>query len=201
MQYHDGESVPAQVVESQTSQGIAKANLIIDQSGEINIRAESGQAVTSDVLLIEIPPESITSTPLPPTQTSTLPSTPTLTPTNTPSPSPTASPTPVNIAIQGNVDFGDWLVSLLLVAMISGGNYWIMNSKRGLRWGVRAALIPFIGGLLAYTYLAINMPGSETMTQNIGIWGVLIVTTFGAAIGVGAVIIWQMVENRKVKPA
>ena len=99
------------------------------------------------------------------------------------------------------MDFEDWLAALLLVAMISGGNYWVMNSKRGLRWGVRAALIPFIGGLLAYTYLAINMPGSETMTQNIGIWGVLIVSTFGAAIGVGAVIIWQMVENRKVKPA
>ena len=201
MLYHDGESVPAQVVESQTSQGIAQGNLMIDQSGEINIRAESGQAVTSDVLNIEIPPESITSTSLPPTQTPTLTTTPTLTPTYTPSPSPTASPTTMIISNQGNVDFGDWLAALLLVAMISGGNYWIMNSKRGLRWGVRAALIPFIGGLLAYTYLAIDMPGSETMTQNIGTWGVLIVSTVGAAVGVCVVIIWQMVEHRKIKLA
>jgi peptidoglycan/LPS O-acetylase OafA/YrhL len=105
------------------------------------------------------------------------------------------------ISNQGNVDFGDWLAALLLVALISGGNYWIMNSKRGLRWGVRAALIPFIGGLLAYTYLAIDMPGSETMTQNIGTWGVLIVSAVGAAVGVCAVIIWQMVEHRKIKLA
>ena len=201
MLYHDGESVPAQIIESQTSQGIAQGNLVIDQSGEINIRAESGQAITSDVLIIEIPPESVTSTPLPPTQSPTLTSTPTLAPTYTPSPSPTASPTPVNISNQGNVNFGDWIAALLLIAAISGGSYWITNSKRGLRWGVRAALLPFIGGLLAYTYIAVDLPGSKTMTQDIGIWGVLIVSLLGTMLGVCAAIIWQMIEDRKVKLA
>jgi beta-N-acetylhexosaminidase len=201
MLYHDGESVPAQIIESQTSQGIAQGNLVIDQSGEINIRAESGQAITSDVLIIEIPPESVTSTPLPPTQSPTFTSTPTLTPTFTPSPSPTASPTPVNISNQGNVNFGDWIAALLLIAAISGGSYWITNSKRGLRWGVRAALLPIIGGLLAYTYLAVDLPGSKIITQDIGIWGVLIVSILGATLGICAAIIWQMIEDRKVKLA
>jgi beta-N-acetylhexosaminidase len=201
MLYHNGETVPAQIVESQTSQGIAKGNLMIDQSGEINIRAESGQAVSSDVLNIEIPPEAITSTPEPPTHTPTSTFTPTLSPTNTPTPNPTATPIPTSVTNQGNVDFGDWLAALIVIAMVSGGNYWIMNSKRGLRWGVRAALLSLISGLLTYTYLAINLPGSETMTQKLGIWGVLLISIIGAAVGVGGVLIWHMVDHQKIKPA
>jgi beta-N-acetylhexosaminidase len=201
MLYHDAESVPAQVVESQTKQGIAQGNLVIDQSGEINIQAESGQAVTSDVLNIEIPPESITATSLPPTPVPTLTSTPTIIPTNTPFPTPTMTPVPVIVSNQGSIDFGDWLVALLIIAIISGGNYWIINTKRGLRWGVRAALLPIIGGMLMYIYLAINMPGSEIMIQNLGTWSIVLFSLFGSVIGVGAVFIWHYFEYRKIKPA
>jgi hypothetical protein len=45
------------------------------------------------------------------------------------------------------------------------------------------------------------MPGSETMIQKLGIWGVLLISIIGAAIGVFAVLIWQMVEDRKLKLA
>ncbi len=107
--YHDGDSVPGQIVESQTSQGIARGNLLIDQSGEINIRAESGSALSSDVLSFEIPPELITSTPLSPTQTPIPSPTPTIVPTNTPTATPLATTIPVSVPNQGNVDFGDWL--------------------------------------------------------------------------------------------
>jgi beta-N-acetylhexosaminidase len=200
MLYHDAESVPTQVVESQTSQGIAKGDLMIDQSGEINILAESGQAV-SDVLNIEIPPELVTSTPLPPTQTPTYTYTSTLNPTNTTTPTPPPTPIPVIVSNQGGVDFGDWVAALLIVAVVSGGNYWLMYSKRGLRWGVRAALLPFIGGLFTYTYLAINMPGSDSMTQTMGTWGVLLISIVGALLGVACYFIWQVVEDRKIKPA
>jgi hypothetical protein len=99
------------------------------------------------------------------------------------------------------VDFGDWLAALIVICLVSGGNYWIINNKRGLRWGVRAALLPFISGLLTYTYLASKMPGSETMIENFGIWGVLFISIIGAAIGVGAVLLWQMMDYRKTKPA
>jgi beta-N-acetylhexosaminidase len=201
MLYYNGESVPAQIVESQTSQGIANGKLNINHSGVINIRAESGQAVSSDVLSIEIPPELITTTPLAPTQTPTITSTPTLNPTNTATPTPTTTPIPVSVPSLGNVDFGDWLAALIVICLVSGGNYWIINNKRGLRWGVRAALLPFISGLLTYTYLASKMPGSETMIENFGIWGVLFISIIGAAIGVGAVLLWQMMDYRKTKPA
>ncbi len=66
------------------------------------------------------------------------------------------------------------LVALIVTSIISGANYWIINLKSGLRWGVRAALLPLIGGMFTYIYLAINMPGSESMLQQMGTWGVML---------------------------
>jgi hypothetical protein len=200
MLYHDGDNIPAQIVEAQTSQGVARGSLLIDQSGEINIRADSGSAVNSDVLTFEIPPESITSTPLPPTQTPTPSSTPTATPTSTSTSTPQATTFPVNVPNQGSVDFGDWLFALIVTVIISGANYWLINLKNGLRWGVRAALIPLIGGMITYIYLAINMPGSKSLLEQFGIWGVMLIAIVGALVGVGAVWLWQMMDLQKIKP-
>lgn len=194
--YHNGENVPAQIVEAQTSQGTARANLLIDQSGEINIRAESGAAVNSDVLTFEIPPELITSTPMVPTQTPTPSSTPTTPPTITPTSTPQATATPAIVPDQGSVDFGDWLVALTLTIIIGGVNYWLINLKSGLRWGVRAALLPLIGGMFMYIYLAINMPGSQSTLQQMGAWGIVLFVIIGAVIGAGAAWIWLMMDSR-----
>jgi len=199
--YQNGENVPAQITETQTSQGIARANFVIDQSGEINIRADSGSAVNSDILTFEIPPEAITSAPLIPTQTPTPSLTPTIVPTITPSATPQATPIPVNVPSQGNLDFGDWLAALIVIAIISGANYWLINLKSGLRWGVRAALLSIICGMFTYMYLAINMPGSESIIQQMGTWGVLLIVIIGAGIGAGAIWIWQIMDLRHIKPA
>ncbi len=199
--YHDGENVPAQIVEALTSQGIARGTLLIDQSGEITIRADSGSATNSDVLIFEIPPESITSTPQAATQSPTPSSTPTTTPTITLSPTPQSTTIPVNVPNQGNVNFGDWLVALIVTSLISGANYWLIKLKSGLRWAVRAALLPLIGGMFTYVYLAINLPGSKSMIEQMGIWGVMLFVLIGAAIGAGAAWVWQMMELRRVKPA
>ncbi len=199
--YHSGEGVPSQIVESQTSQGIARANLLIDESGEINIRAESGQAVTSDILTFDIPPVAGTSTPSSATQTPTHTPTTTASPTITPTSIPQATATPVNVNASGGVDFGDWLAALIVTALISAANYWLVNLKSGLRWGLRAAMLPLIGGMFTYIYLAINMPGSEPMLQDMGTWGVLLLVSIGALFGAGALWIWQQLDLRKTKPA
>ncbi len=199
--YHNGENVPSQIVESQTSQGIARGSLLIDESGEINIRAESGQAVTSEIITIEIPPVTGTSTPFSPTQTPTHTPTTTASPTLTPTSTPQATTTPVNITTTGGVDFGDWLVALIVTGLISAANYWFINLKSGLRWGVRAALLPLIGGMFTYVYLAINMPGSQPMLEDMGTWGVILLVTIGALVGAGAIWIWQLLDVRKIKPA
>lgn len=199
--YHGNESNPAQSIEPQTLQGIARGALIIDQSGAINIKAESGQATSSDVLTFEIPPELITATSSPSTAAPTPSITPTPQPTEAPTATPAVTPFPPNGPDQGSVNFGDWLAAMILTSIVSAGSYWFINIRYGLRWGVRAALLPLIGGLLTYTYIAINLPGSSAMTSNMGTWGVLLITVAGALIGFGGVILWQVVDFRKTKPA
>jgi beta-N-acetylhexosaminidase len=199
--YHNGESVPSQIVENQTVQGIAKANFLIDQSGEINIHADSGPAVNSDVLTFEIPPESSTSTPAAVTETPQPSPTPTETPTSTPTSTPQSTLIPPNISTTGTIDFGDWLAALIVTVLISVANYWLINLRSGLRWGVRAALLPLIGGMFTYTYLAINMPGTESLLSQLGTWGVLLLVLIGAAVGAAAIWIWQVMELRRIKPA
>lgn len=198
--YHNGDSVPTQIVENQTIQGIAKANFLIDQSGEINVRAESGQAINSDVVTFEVPPESTTATPVPATQTPQPSPTPTELPTSTPTATQQVTAIPTDVSSTGSVDFGDWLAALIAIALISAGNYWLINLRNGLRWGIRAALLPIIGGMFTYIYLAINMPGSESLLSKMGTWGVFILVIFGAAIGAGAIWIWQMLDIRRIKP-
>jgi beta-N-acetylhexosaminidase len=199
--YHEGDNVPAQIVEAQTTQGIARGKLIIDQSGEISVRAESGAATNSIVLIFEIPPESLTGTPPPASETTEPTFTPTLTATVTPTPTPQSTPTPVNITDQGNVNFGDWVVALFVAVIVSGANYWLTNMRNGLRWGVRAALLPMIGGMFTYVYLAINLPGSGSLLQRMGTWAVLLLVLIGSALGAGAVWVWQRLDLRNVKPA
>ncbi len=199
--YHEGENVPAQFIDSPTTQGIARTKLLADQAGEINIQAESGAATTSDVLTFDIPPEAITPSPQAPTQTQTVSPTATVSPTSTPTTTPQATITPLNTTDQGNTNFGDWLVALIVTAIVSGGNYWFINQKSGLRWAVRGALIPIIAGMLTYTYLAISLPGSESMLEQMGTWGVILLVIIGAGLGAGAVWLWQMFELRNVRPA
>jgi hypothetical protein len=164
------------------------------------VRAESGQAVSSDVLIFDIPSELVTSTPPAATQTVMPTFTTTPSPTVTLTPTPEATPVPPDVNSQGTVDFGDWLAALIVIALISGGSYRFISLKYGLRWGVRAALLPLIGGMFTYTYVAINLPGSGRMMGKMGTWGVLLIVILGAAIGFGGLLIWQQLENRKTKP-
>jgi peptidoglycan/LPS O-acetylase OafA/YrhL len=92
------------------------------------------------------------------------------------------------------------LAAIIVIAMVSGGSYRIISIKQGLRWGVRGALLPLIGGMITYTYRASNMPGSEALTEKLGTWGVLIIVLLGAGLGIVALGFWQMMENRKTKP-
>jgi hypothetical protein len=152
------------------------------------------------MLTFEIPPESITPTAPADTQTPMPSLTPTLTPTDTPTSTAEATVIPVTPPQQGNIQFGDWLVALVLALTIGGTNYWVIYQRSGLRWGVRAALLPLIGGMFMYFYLAINMPGSETMLQQLGTWGVVLFVLIGAVLGVAGSWLWQMMELRKIKP-
>jgi len=196
--FNPGETVPAQIVVSQTSGGIATGTLRVSHDGELTIRAESEPAVTSDIIRIEIAPEQVTPTDSPVTPESTITPTPTLSPTETPTLTPTPIPTPVEEPPDYRVQFGDWLLALFVTGSVSSGSYWLANKKNGVRRGVRTALMALIGGLLTYSYLSIGLPGSQTLIETSGSWGVMIVTMIGALLGGSTLWIWQFYSMRRI---
>jgi len=48
-----------------------------------------------------------------------------------------------------------------------------------------------IGGLVAYTYLSIGLPGSSLLLDNLNSWGILLVTLVGSGGGMGSRTRWK----------
>jgi beta-N-acetylhexosaminidase len=190
-----GDNPILQQIEVQTDQGIAQASLRVDSSGKLQIRVESGDAKKSDILQIDIPPENVTVTAPPPTIT------PTTTPTITPTPSATFTPVPTPQPILPpppiHTNFRDWLIALLVAVTIGLSNFGLARFIGQIRWGIRGAFLALIGGLLAYTYLAIGLPGSTSLIKSSGLWGVFGVALLGSVLGGGSTWLWR--EFKKVK--
>ncbi len=174
-----GEGSLPQTIETQTIQGVARTTIRVDVAGPLEISVESDPAKNSDVLDFNAPPEPGTQTP----------PTPTITPSPTPTVTPTPTPTVTPLAViqppepRGRTDFTDWLLAILLTTVVGVATYWFSTTIGQVRWGVRGALLTTIGGMLAYTYLALGMPGSKVLVQHTGTWGVLLITILGAGIG------------------
>lgn len=189
-----GEGVIAQIVETETSQGVARANIRVDTSGLFQIRAESELARTADPLVFDIPVETTPG----PTQP-----TPTDAPTETPSPTltntrtPTVEPTPTPIAVRDQTTFGDWSLAFVLTLIIGVSTYWVSSLSGQVRWGMRTAFLILIGGLAAYSYIAMSMPGSKALVQDLGTSGVLLATLLGAAAGALSAWSWRTVLRFK----
>jgi beta-N-acetylhexosaminidase len=199
--YIAGENNPIQTVDSQTYSGVARATMRVTRDGELTIRVKSEPAVLSDTIIIDVLTEQVTPTQVTPTPEPTL--TPTATPTPTETPTETPTPTaiaPVETTVK-TLHFGDWLLAIFVSSAASTGSYWLTNKKGGLRWGVRAALLVFMGGLITYSYLSVGFPGSQELIESSGAWGVMGVTLLGAVLGIAMVWTWRAVSlHRSNRP-
>jgi len=199
-----------QQVEEQTVAGVAKATLRLPRDGIIEIRVESNEAKASDVIRFDIPPEMASATAPPPTPTET--NTPTPTATETPSPTPTETNTPTHgptvtitlsptptptppVPPRSNTYTGEWLLALLIAAIVGMVNYSLAVWLSQVRWGVRGSFLALIGGLVAYSYLALGMPGSVSIIHKLGTGGVALSTFLGAVVGVGCTWIWKELQD------
>ncbi len=181
-----GEGTISQIIETEISEGIARANIRIENSGLIQIRAESELARTVDPLVFDIPSET---TPQPTQPTPTDAPTETLTPTVTITITPTVEPTPAPIPPQDQTTFGDWSLAFILTMLLGLSTYWVSSLSGHVRWGMRSAFLILIGGLAAYSYLALKMPGSKSLVHDMGTSGVLLITLIGAV--AGAIVAWS----------
>lgn len=176
-----------------TVDGIAQKTLQVSEPGTLEIRVESEPATQSEVLRFEIPAlngEPITPSPtVEPTAQPTI----TLTPTSTPAfslPIPEPSPDP---PIHPNLV--DWFVAVGVALIVSLLSYRIAAYIGQVRWGVRSGFLAMIGGLIAYSYLALLLPGSEQLFQTLGGWGVILVTFAGAIIGTASTWGWRVIRT------
>jgi beta-N-acetylhexosaminidase len=183
----NADTTTTQQIVATTTQGVARAAYKIDNSGLLEIRATSNPALTSLLLHINVSKTEvqgitvIAPTPLP-TNTSPPTLTPTITPTSQPTPLPPAPVRP---------EFGDWLLAMLTIAFTTALIYFAGSYWATLRWAVRWGLCAMVGGLIAYLYIAIDMPGSASWLENSGRAGMIGFTLLGVMVGWGAGFLWR----------
>ncbi|MGW8144058.1 MAG: glycoside hydrolase family 3 N-terminal domain-containing protein [Anaerolineales bacterium] len=174
-----------------TQDGIARTTFLIEESGTIVIHARSDPALESSFLQFDIPPEGIPTIEFVitqfPTETATIEpeGTEIFAPTDTP-------PTPPSAGTTGVVD---WLIAAGVSIMVGAAIYWFTTTFGILRWSLRSGLLAVIGGLLAYMYIALHLPGAEQLLNIPGAWGVLLITFLGTAVGWVASYGWQKIAE------
>ena len=177
-----------QQIDATTTQGIAHAAFRIQTAGLLEFRAASDPAETSALIRLDISAgEAAAITAIAPPTT-----TPTSTETPSPTPTSTETSTPVPPVIPPPVPgMGDWLLAVL-VSWIGGAIVFYLGRRWfSLRWGVRWGLTSLSGGLLAYTYLAAKMPGSDSYYQKAGVNGVMAISLAGILIGWALGWLWK----------
>ena len=176
-----------------TVNGIARALIKITSSGIWEIRAESEPAKQSEIIRLEIPKEEVQLITI---ITPTIPETPTQIPTA----SPTVATTEVGAFNQNkssHPSFIDWFVALIIASIVGFASYRIALFLGQIRVGVQSGLSGLIGGLIAYSYLALQLPGSVSLLEELGTLGVIVFTLLGAILGVGLVWGTRTIKNRQ----
>jgi beta-N-acetylhexosaminidase len=181
-----------QQIDSVTINGIARASFSIDRPGLLEVSATSDPAISSVVLQLNVTAEGSSVTVV----------TPTPIPEFTPTPTaiiPTATAVPPTPLSRGRPGFSGWLTSVLTLGLYGLIAFQLGNRFAGTEWGVRWLICVVLGGLLAYTYLAMHLPGAAAYLHEGGWSGMLGVVLLGGSAGFGGAYAWyrQVKEARK----
>lgn len=172
-----------------TQDGIAFTTIQVNASGSLEIRAESEPAKQSQILHFDIPAINGDITP---TATEMPTETPTTMPNPTILPTQMATQEPENLV---SPNFRDWIMAILLTSIVGALSYRLAAYIGQVRWGVRSGFLSLIGGLLAYTYLALGAPGSQNLLETAGSWGIVLVTLTGCTAGILAAWSWRAIQS------
>jgi beta-N-acetylhexosaminidase len=188
-----------QEIDTTTTQGIAHASFRIQSAGLLEFQVTSDPAKTSALIRLDVSAgEAAAITAIAPPTLS-----PTATATETPSATPTVTMTPTPIPplppppVPG---MGDWLLAVLVSWAGAAIVFYFGRKRFSLRWGVRWGLSSLTGGLVAYTYLAVKMPGSSAYYEKAGVYGVMIVSLVGILTGWGLGWLWKQRTGKHSHP-
>ena len=171
-----------------TTGGIARTTFTIPGSGTLEIEAVSEPA-RSNLLIIEVPSSegeaTLEPTPLPPTPTPSPTITPTTPPLDSLTEAPPAAPKP---------GFGDWMMALFIAAAAAWLSYRFLANMGQYRWGARAGFLALAGGMAAYSYLVLELPGSQWLLARSIPQAVFIVALAGALSGLVIALLWRATQ-------
>ena len=183
-----GEKRVSQQVEVASYEGIARTTFRIQDPGMLEIMITSEPAMNSEILLLDITEgrsivvSAITPTKNPePEKKEELPSDPDL------------GKKFVTYSLNPIVE---WMVVIGLLWCIGLFMMWMGNKFFTLQWGIRAGLIAVVCGLIPYIWILLNLPGSTFLQISASTGKTLLVTLFGA--GLGVFFHWN--RNRKKHP-
>ena len=165
------EGVSTATINAFTVDGIARTDVALERTGLLSITAQSGKAQVSEILQFNVDVDV-------PAQATLI--SPTLSPTLTIEPSPeTSEPTPTSgpqtggdsgeIPSEYQLGFVGLVFGALGLAVVGGAGYATVirqNFPEEIR--LRCVLLPIVGGLLGYNYLALDLPGASSLLSAMG---------------------------------
>ncbi len=183
------------LAERATTGGVAALDYLLEaRTGQFRITASAGPARASQEVDIVIGDNVrivvITPTPAP-TATATPPASPTgePQPSGTPSLTPEATPMPAGGGGGSSLEIPLANVTMLLsmlvgVSALAGASLLIGSTRAwSLSTVTRITLWSIVGGLTAYVYVALALPGSAALGTAIGSWSGLVATLSGGLVG------------------
>ena len=85
----------------------------------------------------------------------------------------------------------DWMIACLLSGLFGWIAFRLIAATGQIRWAVRVGFTIFLGGTMAYTYLALELPGTNFFTGKSISQGVFLITLLGAVIGLLLSLLWK----------
>lgn len=165
-----------QQADAVTTAGVARVSFGLDKPGLLQIRASSDPATLSEVLQLDVSsggqPAAVT----------------VIVPALTPQavlPTPQVQLGTQNdfVSAEGAPRLDAWLLTMIILLAGSALALWAGLRLESGRWGIRWGLSSLLGGLIAYNYIALGMPGSATFAQSNGMSGVVAITVLGLLAG------------------
>ena len=191
------EGIIQQQIETETTNGVAKAEYLIQETGNLEINVISEPATQSDKLALNVTEGqaaiiTVIATTAQPSPTFTT--TPTM---MTATPTPTFIPNTTDI-IPEKTTVLDWFFSLIIIGMASVGIYFLGRSRISTRWGIRWALLSIIGGLIAYIFITIKQPGQIIWIKEWGLLGFILTDILGVLLGWLCAVLWYKLHDLKI---
>jgi beta-N-acetylhexosaminidase len=192
-----GENILSYSTDAITTGGVAVIGIALDRLGLISITARSDPARISDTLQINVQEDiPVQATVISPTLIPTV----TIEPTQEP-----VEPTPTVVTDYGEITSGftedqvgaiDFLFGILVIGGIASIGYWsTLHKALDTEQRARYILLTAICGLIGYNYVALNLPGSATLQQTLGVVAAILLAIGGSLIGLIAASLWVTLES------